>query len=209
MSLSQISFSSTPRLLWDIYVKYLWNYQPGSWVGRTASAFRILAVILVLPVVVLTLLDVTSYVIARTLGVVDDVKASTSDSTNETIPIPVPSAFIQDTSLARASADLAPEENHQTQSAACHQGHNTAADLEDLQASDDSIRPQAFFAGEEDLQLSGVGVFSPAASTPPSPLFSRMKLHTFDSGVVRVGEVNDDEGIVLRRRPQEGRSSNA
>ncbi|KAF8839484.1 hypothetical protein BDN67DRAFT_1070020 [Paxillus ammoniavirescens] len=236
MSLSQTSFASTPRLLWDAYVDYLWNYQPGSWVGRTASSFRILAVILVLPIVFLTLLvctfvsapppylhlacqfagdpDVTSYVIARTLGIVDVVKASTSDNANETTQLisqPVPSTLTQDTSLARSSEDLAPEERQQTQSAACHTGHYAAARLEESPASDDSIRPQAFFVGDEDLQLSGVGVFSPAASSPPSPILPRVNLHTFGSGgvAVRAGEINEDEGIVLRRRQQEGGSGNA
>ena len=48
--------STLPRRLWDAYVAYLWSYQPHSWVGRLASTFRILAVLLVLPVVLLTLL---------------------------------------------------------------------------------------------------------------------------------------------------------
>ncbi|KIJ19169.1 hypothetical protein PAXINDRAFT_97195 [Paxillus involutus ATCC 200175] len=240
MALSHTSFASTPRLLWDAYVDYLWNYQPGSWVGRTASSFRILAVILVLPIVFLTLLvctfvsapplylhlacqfagdpDVTSYVIARTLGIVDVVKASTSDNVNETTQLisqPVPSTLTQGTSLARSSEDLdlAPSEHQQTQtqSAACHKGHDAAAHLEESPVSGDSIRPQAFFVGDEDLQLSGVGVFSPAASSPPSPILPRVNLHTFGSGGVgvRAGEINEDEGIVLRRRQQEGRSRNA
>jgi len=218
MALSHTSFASTPRLLWDAYVDYLWNYQPGSWVGRTASSFRILAVILILPIVFLTLLDVTSYVIARTLGIVDVVKASTSDNVNETTQLisqPVPSTLTQGTSLARSSEDLdlAPSEHQQTQtqSAACHKGHDAAAHLEESPVSGDSIRPQAFFVGDEDLQLSGVGVFSPATSSPPSPILPRVNLHTFGSGGVgvRAGEINEDEGIVLRRRQQEGRSRNA
>ncbi|KIK97793.1 hypothetical protein PAXRUDRAFT_824563 [Paxillus rubicundulus Ve08.2h10] len=213
MSLSQAPFASTPRLLWDAYVDYLCNYQPGSWVGTTASSFRILAVILVLPIVFLTLLDITSYVIARTLGIVDAVKASTSDDANETTQLisqPVPSTLPQDTSLARSSEGLAPEDHRQAQSLACCKGHNAAARLEASPASDDSIRPRAFFVGDEDLQLSGVDVFSPAASSPPSPILPRVNLHTFGSGgVVRAGEINEDEGIVLRRRQQERRSSNA
>ncbi|KAH0827373.1 hypothetical protein J3R83DRAFT_4023 [Lanmaoa asiatica] len=42
--------------LWDAYVAYLWYYQPNSWVGRLASTFRILAAVLILPVILLTLL---------------------------------------------------------------------------------------------------------------------------------------------------------
>ncbi|KAF9233328.1 hypothetical protein BU15DRAFT_80219 [Melanogaster broomeanus] len=208
MSFSQISIASTPRLLWDGYVEYLWNYQSDSWVGRTASCFRILAVILVLPVVILTLLDVTSYVIARTLGIVDDVKASTSDNADGTTQsIPVPASLIPATTPTpgRSSEDdLAPEEEEaQAPSAAAgHPDHNAAARA----VVDGAISPQAFFAGEEDMLLSGVGVFSPAVSVPPSPPLSRTKLRTLDSGAVvaKDGEVTlkDNEGIVLRRRLQ-------
>lgn len=48
--------STLPRRLWDAYLTHLLFYQSNSWVGRLASTFRILAVILVLPVVFLTLL---------------------------------------------------------------------------------------------------------------------------------------------------------
>jgi len=72
--------SALARRLWEAYVDCLWHFQPNSWVGRLASTFRILAVVLVFPVVLLTLLDVSSYVIARTLGIVDDIKASTVDA---------------------------------------------------------------------------------------------------------------------------------
>jgi len=54
--ISPFSWSALPRLLWETYTEYLWNHQPGSWVGRTASTFRVLALVVVLPVVILTLL---------------------------------------------------------------------------------------------------------------------------------------------------------
>ncbi|KAK2464230.1 hypothetical protein APHAL10511_003687 [Amanita phalloides] len=46
---------------------------------KTANGARVLAILVALPIVILALLDIASYGIARTLGVIDDVKASTSD----------------------------------------------------------------------------------------------------------------------------------
>ncbi|KAH8119102.1 hypothetical protein DFH11DRAFT_422118 [Phellopilus nigrolimitatus] len=68
-----------PARLWHLYVACLWDAQRGSWVARVASTFRILAILVIFPFVVLSLLDVMSYIIARTLGVVETTKASTSD----------------------------------------------------------------------------------------------------------------------------------
>ena len=45
-----------PTTLWDLYVEYLWDYKPGSWVGSAASTFRLLAFLSILPFVILTLL---------------------------------------------------------------------------------------------------------------------------------------------------------
>ena len=47
---------SAPVTLWDLYVEYLWRYQPGSWVEWIASCFRALAFAVVAPFVFLTLL---------------------------------------------------------------------------------------------------------------------------------------------------------
>ncbi|KAH7888497.1 hypothetical protein F5I97DRAFT_706719 [Phlebopus sp. FC_14] len=199
MPFSQISIASAPRLLWDTYLEYLWNYQPGSWVGRTASSFRILALLLVLPVVILTLLDVTSYVIARTLGIVDDVKASTSDNNIDELTQPVPTVLVQDTSTPQSLSEDATPEEAQRRCSAAHVVDNLTSHTAD------DIKPQAFFAGEGDLQLSGVGVFSPAASQPSSPVLSRKKFSTVESGIIGAGDVDvgtRDDGIFLRRRPQ-------
>jgi len=76
---SQVSPSAIPGLLWAYYVQYLWNYDSDSWVARIAYSCRILAILVSLPLIILGLLDIASYGIARTLGVIDDVKASTSD----------------------------------------------------------------------------------------------------------------------------------
>ncbi|KAI0031742.1 hypothetical protein K488DRAFT_86530 [Vararia minispora EC-137] len=78
------------------YADTLVHYAPDSWVASTASTFRVLAFLTILPVILLTLLDVTSYVIARTLG---DPTASTSARFVPLPPSPPPE---------RANADARP-----------------------------------------------------------------------------------------------------
>ncbi|KAK0454968.1 hypothetical protein EV421DRAFT_467305 [Armillaria borealis] len=80
--------SSLPRLIWDLYLEYLWFYSPNSWVAHIAYGFRIIAIFLISPIVIVTLLDLASYGVARTLGIVDAVKASTSDSASAGLNIP-------------------------------------------------------------------------------------------------------------------------
>jgi hypothetical protein len=53
---SETSFSSTPRLLWEYYLEYLWFYEDGSWVARVASTFRVLAFVLIIPMILISLL---------------------------------------------------------------------------------------------------------------------------------------------------------
>ncbi|KAG6332231.1 hypothetical protein ID866_6858 [Astraeus odoratus] len=80
-----------------------------------------------------------------------------------------------------------------------HEGHNRAG------GPGGETRPQAFFAGEEDLQLAGVGVFSPAVSQPPSPELPRVKLNTWEGGVFSVNEAEERtaDTVSLRRRVQQ------
>ncbi|KAL1760626.1 hypothetical protein FB107DRAFT_286842 [Schizophyllum commune] len=73
------TFVALPGTLWRLYVDYLWNYDANSWVAHAAYSMRVMAALLMLPITVLTMLDIASYVIARTLGVIDDTRASTSD----------------------------------------------------------------------------------------------------------------------------------
>ncbi|KAL1703210.1 hypothetical protein EV121DRAFT_271230 [Schizophyllum commune] len=73
------TLAALPSTLWRLYVDYLWNYDANSWVAHAAYSMRVMAVLLMLPITVLTMLDIASYVIARTLGVIDDTRASTSD----------------------------------------------------------------------------------------------------------------------------------
>ncbi|KAH9949604.1 hypothetical protein B0H21DRAFT_102710 [Amylocystis lapponica] len=145
-----MSILSAPGTLWHLYVEYLWNYQPRSWVSSTASTFRVLAFVVIIPCVLLLLLDVVSYVIARTLGVIEDTKASTSETLVAPSTPSTPSIAIHDAS---------------------------APDPDTLPLT---TPPPIYFRNpteeEGNLRLSGVGTFSPAPSQPPSPTLSRREL---------------------------------
>jgi len=189
---SQVSLLA-PGTLWDYYVEYLWNYQPNSWVARTAYTSRVLAILASLPIIVLALLDISSYGIARTLGVIDDVNASTSDIT----PVHrTPSILVHKAITPQTTASS----NHEAEYLAEHTIHNLPhSEAESTVPNYLGIsQPQPFYASEENnLKLSGVGVFSPAASRPPSPT-NRRDLpggRNFGKGL--------DEGSQLRQRVKE------
>lgn len=61
LTMSTTALFSAPLYLWHLYVKYLWNYKPGSWVERTASTFRVMAFLVIAPFVILTMLVHTSH----------------------------------------------------------------------------------------------------------------------------------------------------
>lgn len=48
--------SAVPGIVIGGYTKYLWDYEPNSWVAKIASSYRVLAFFIALPVVVLGLL---------------------------------------------------------------------------------------------------------------------------------------------------------
>jgi len=50
------SIFTVPSYLWNEYVDYLWNYDSNSWVATIAYAFRIWAILAILPTLVLALL---------------------------------------------------------------------------------------------------------------------------------------------------------
>ena len=52
----QTSPSAYPGLVWSFYIRYLWNYEPNSWVARISYFFRVLAILLSLPTLILGLL---------------------------------------------------------------------------------------------------------------------------------------------------------
>ncbi|TBU33854.1 hypothetical protein BD309DRAFT_951429 [Dichomitus squalens] len=145
-----MSLSSLPHTIWHLYVDNLVNYKADSWVHSIAYTCRLLAFALIVPFILLTLLDVASYLIARTLGVIDETKASTSGENDhhvhaDTAPGTLnlahqPRIVIQeDVDTARAAATPLPE------------------------GDDDTLN----------LKLSGVDTFSPAPSQPGSPTLQR------------------------------------
>ncbi|KAI0958581.1 hypothetical protein AcV7_004368 [Taiwanofungus camphoratus] len=163
-----MSILSAPGALWHLYVEHLWYYSPHSWVASVASTCRVLAFVVIAPFVLLTLLDATSYVIARTLGVVDDTKASTS----ETEPGDTPAIVVH------ADTEAPPE---------------PGAEGVPL-----TTPPATYFRNpmeeEGNLRLSGVGMFSPAPSQPPSPTLSRRELSQHMHNPPREQQAIDEGG---------------
>ena len=49
--------------LWNWYIDYLWNYDSNSWVATIAYAFRIWAILAILPTLVLGLLVSSGHVL--------------------------------------------------------------------------------------------------------------------------------------------------
>ncbi len=61
-----VTISSVPGLVWDLYLEYLVFYQPNSWVATFAYVFRIIAIILFIPILALTLLvRATSFSVSK------------------------------------------------------------------------------------------------------------------------------------------------
>jgi hypothetical protein len=209
----QLSSQLSLRGIWDCYVQYLWNYEPNSWVGRIASLSRVLAILISLPIVVLALLvrcrsavliwyptlscfqDISSYGIARTLGVIDDVKASTSDiatvhqniTTSSIVRIQEPGTPLSDSSHPYSDQSDTEHTRHiQSQRQLSHLGVS---------------QPSTFFASEDhNLKLSGVGVFSPATSRAPSPTISRKNLLSDSRGSTQ------EDGLHLKQRIKQNAS---
>ncbi|KAH9058844.1 hypothetical protein EDB87DRAFT_1625700 [Lactarius vividus] len=156
-----------PPYLWDWYIDYLWNYDHNSWVATIAYGFRIWAILAILPTVILCLLDVTSYVIARTLG---DPTASTTHRSSFAQAGPSKSDInIADTALATPPS---PSQGGPTSAVGTIGDRPTAT----------AAAATYFIGGEGDdddddgaARLAGVGVFSPVASMPGSPMLSRRR----------------------------------
>jgi hypothetical protein len=183
-----MSLTDVPHYLWRAYVDNLVYYEPGSWVASIAFTFRVLSISCIAPVAFLILLDVTSYVIARTLGVIDDTKASTSDtkrdaedeeksglvldSANPTILVSDESGVgLADGTLPTPSASTPTLATARAQEAQLQQTVKPPIQGRQRSPSESHSTTPFFFSPHEEhsLQLSGVGVFSPAASRPGSP----------------------------------------
>jgi hypothetical protein len=145
--------------------------------------------------------DIASYVIARTLGVIDDVKASTSDKatvhSND-----APTVLVHEASTPQS--DSTSENSDRDTSVVLHASGKRHTNLAvDTLESLDVSQPHVYFASEENnFKLSGVGVFSPATSQPPSPTLTRRHLH--QEGKSHGGSEGDwsilDDGPALRKR---------
>lgn len=111
--------------------------------------------------------DVISYVIARTLGVIDDTKASTSST------VPVPATAVASSTIDPCTGAALPPSIRISDDPA------TEDDAEDNLTPMSTPPPTYFHSTMEsagNLKLSGVDMFSPAPSQPPSPTLSRKDL---------------------------------
>ena len=225
--------------LWNAYVDHLWNYHSNSWVATLAYAFRLWAILAILPTLVLALLvsiiflsltrrspaadtdtytqDVTSYVIARTLG---DPTASTSHKSSFATQLPPKSK--SDPKIVNANSTgpptvlsdpdpdpdpdtipvtvLSPREDESPSGFSSTERTtpaSTTAAAPDIGSGATSSR--AFFVdgeGSEDdgaARLAGVGVFSPVASMPGSPTVSRRNFFEKDGEDDSGGSGSSDE----------------
>lgn len=158
-----------PPYLWDWYIDYLWNYDHNSWVATIAYGFRVWAILAILPTVILCLLDVTSYVIARTLG--DPTASTTHRSSFAQADLSKSDLNIADTAPATPPS---PSQGAPTSAVGAIADKPTAT----------TAAATYFVGGEGDdddddddgaARLAGVGVFSPVASMPGSPVLSRRR----------------------------------
>ncbi|KAH8814789.1 hypothetical protein DL96DRAFT_1471742 [Flagelloscypha sp. PMI_526] len=192
------SIPALPVHLWNYYVEYLWHYEPNSWIATTAYTCRIMSIIIATPLVILAILDITSYAIARILGVIAETKiSSTGDGYVPEDSVAMnghPSGetpLIEVTPISPTVADR----------------RASTANLPSL----DTSSPHPFFASEGE-KLSGVGEFSPAASRPPSPVLSRKQLPVLTpleqpSSGVQVGLAKDEDGITMKKRTKKKSNS--
>ncbi|KAI0775668.1 hypothetical protein BD413DRAFT_652145 [Trametes elegans] len=209
-----MGLASVPQTAWRLYLDHLVYYQPGSWVDSAANTCRVLAFVAVVPFILLTLLDVASYVIARTLGVIDATKASTSGGPDapDGTAASQPTIVIQDDSSFSSSASLSPTLSPASASAPFGPGGHsagTAADGRHGGLGQDSHPPASYFptpdpAEEEgNLRLAGVGTFSPAPSQPGSPTLQRREFVQHQHQHHRAGS-DDGDGEEDERRGGSG-----
>jgi len=197
-----LAMVSLPAHLWRLYVEYLWDPAPGSWVSRTAYTFRILAYLMIAPFCLLTLVDVTSYVIARTLGVVETTRASTDDKVAITIE-ELASAGVS--AGAVRGSDVGEDEEESGRKNAGDAQFNMKIELDGTQhqQAPSSLSPQAgpsayFFnpSEEKNLDLSGANILSPAVSRQGSPGVERRRRELAPVMISedRVGGEHDADG---------------
>lgn len=107
--------------------------------------------------------DIVSYGIARTFGIVEDVKASTSGKEAAPSIAEVPVIHI----------------NYESASDSVESDHDSGEGLTEARRTEASnllavSQPKAFYASDsEGLGLAGADIFSPATSAPSSPTLRR------------------------------------
>ncbi|KAI0305453.1 hypothetical protein B0F90DRAFT_1666351 [Multifurca ochricompacta] len=193
------SILAVPSSIWNWYIHYLWNYDNNSWVATIAYGFRIWAILAILPTLILGLLDVTSYVIARTLG---DPTASTSHKSSFATVLSKSESESNDATLAAS-----PTEEKLILAAS-----PVAVDPKIQIPATPTRSPTFFVDGDCDddgaARLSGVGVFSPIASAPGSPTASRRNFLEDSEKEERQGSTSDSETGSARDVPCEDGHSN-
>ena len=138
----------------------------------------------------------TSYIIARTLGVIDDTKASTSDHGSlhnvavvEGADAKPPPILVQSASIAGnlSTSPSAPADIGQPLD------KKLKLEIDRPHSHHKSSSSSSLYEGNP--ALAGVGVFSPAASMPPSPTIERKRFGSFSrsSNIVTPFTQLDDE----------------
>lgn len=143
----------------------------------------------------------TSYIIARTLGVIDDTKASTSDRESLHI-VPVvggtdagPPAIIVQSASVVGSTPNSP--SVPTDIGQPLDGRREKLQFEIDHSHSHNQSPSSSSLYEGNPALAGVGVFSPAASTPPSPTIERRRFGSLSkgsSGITPLSRLDDEDG---------------
>lgn len=126
-----------------------------------------------------------SYVIARTLGIIDDTRAATSDPDKSEVVAggSNPTILVSDESHGPALSSDLPTPSSSAFAAAHEQEDRLHAATEhhaQLTPSD-RVAPTHWFTGGTE-RLSGVGIFSPVASRAGSPAAERRSFLSGDSG---------------------------
>ena len=142
----------------------------------------------------------TSYIIARTLGVIDDTKASTSDRESLHPPAVVEGSDTKPPAIIVQSASVAGSMSTSS-SVPVDVGHlNGIREKLQLEIGRSHSHPQSSSSSslyEGNPALAGVGVFSPAASMPPSPTIERKRFGSLSKGsttMTSLSQLDDENG---------------
>lgn len=156
---------------------------PNSWVTFIASMFRVMAYIILAPIILLTLVDVAAYAVARTLGSNLDADLQTgSTDIHKTKEAPMASP---PPPILQVDSDRAPQEQDQRAQVPPHL---------DVPASPPKFAADLRFTtpGEANYELSGL--FSPPISRAGSPGISLSSRRMRSSSTSLSAAGSDSEG---------------